>query len=264
MAAPTPHSIMVVDIEGFGKRSNPVQSSLRDSMYEVVRNAFADAHLSWTDVHPQDRGDGILMLLPPSTSIVALAGELVRALDAGLREKAKIFTATHAMRFRVALHQGLCQRDSNGWVGEAINTASRLVDAQVLRDALAAAPTAVLAFAVSDEIYRGVIRHDYRFVDSSTFGPAVLNVKELRQERVWIQVPGYPYPPGLPDEASADEVPSRDSQARSASPEGRHVARPDPFPRVEQSGGFFFHGSDVRVTGDQVAGDKHVRGRREL
>ncbi|SBT46199.1 nucleotidyl cyclase domain-containing protein [Micromonospora auratinigra] len=263
MAAPTPHSILVVDIEGFGKRSNPVQSSLRDSMYEVVRHAFADAHLNWADVHPQDRGDGILMLLPAATSVVALAGELVRALDAGLREKAKIYTAAHAMRFRVALHQGLCQRDANGWVGEAINTASRLVDAQVLRDALAAAPTAVLAFAVSDEIYRGVVRHDYRFVDSSTFGPAVLNVKELRQERIWIQVPGYPYPPGLPDEMPADDAPLGDPRTRSASPEGRHAARPDPSPRIAQSGGFSFHGSDVRVAGDQVAGDKHVWGRRE-
>ncbi|MFI2714182.1 hypothetical protein ACH495_29080 [Micromonospora sp. NPDC018662] len=263
MAAPTPHSIVVVDIEGFGRRSNPVQSSLRDTMYDVVRNAFADAHLNWADVHPQDRGDGILMLLPPSTSIVALAGELVRALDAGLREKAKIFSATHAMRFRVALHHGLCQRDANGWVGAAINTASRLVDAQVLRDALAAAPTAVLAFAVSDEIYRGVVRHDYRFIDSSTFGPALLNVKELQQERVWIQVPGYPYPPGLPDEASADGMPTGDRRARAASPKARHAAGPDPALRVEQSGGFFFHDSDVRVAGDQVAGDKHVWGRRE-
>ncbi|MFG1901463.1 hypothetical protein ACQP0I_25305 [Micromonospora carbonacea] len=257
MPVPTPHAIVVVDIEGFGRRTNPMQASLRTAMYGVVQRAFADAHLRWEEVFAQDRGDGILMLVPAPVSTVVLAGDLVRALDAGLREKARIFTETHAMRFRVALHQGLCERDGNGWVGEAINTASRLVDAQPLRDALAAASRAVLAFVVSDEIHRGVIRHDYRFIDSSTFAPVVLDMKELRRERVWIQVPGYPYPPGLPDDAPEETRPEHGG--RRAASAAAEETRPAPLsPAAGQSGGFVINNSDVRVAGDQVGRDKYV------
>ncbi|MGC4807039.1 hypothetical protein [Micromonospora sp. DT233] len=276
MPVPTPHAIVVVDIEGFGRRSNPMQASLRTAMYEVVQNAFADVNLSWGDVFPQDRGDGILMLVPASVSTVVLAGDLVRALDAGLREKARIFTQAHAMRFRVALHQGLCQPDGKGWVGEAINTASRLVDAQPLRLALAAAPRATLAFVVSDEIHRSVIRHDYRFIDSSTFASTRIDMKELRGERVWIQVPGYPHPPGLPDEEpepdrpvdgdgdDGDDGDGDDGDDGDDGPGSAPLPGPDQPPPPAppgQSGGINIHNSDVRVRGNQAGRDMYVDGR---
>jgi class 3 adenylate cyclase len=136
MGAPMNHFVVVVDIEGFSQRSDPVQRSLRRAMYEVLKTAVDDAHLVWEDFHPQDRGDGVIMIVGGHVSPVTLTGELVRALEAGLAERAVTYKADHQMRFRVALHQGLANPDDEGWSGDAINTACRLVDAQPLRDTL--------------------------------------------------------------------------------------------------------------------------------
>lgn len=194
MPDPTFYSIVVVDVERFGQRTNPVQASLRTAMYEVVETAFADVRREG-EVVRLDRGDGIVTLVPTSTAdSVTLAGRFVDALDRALREKSRMFSAEHQMRMRVALHQGNCLPDDNGWQGEAINTAARLVDAQELRDALAAAPDAAMAFIVSDEIYRGVIRHGYRYIDPASFARITLAKKELHED-AWISVPGYAYPP---------------------------------------------------------------------
>ena len=55
---------LVLDIEGFSIRPDPVQKTLRRAMYEVARSAVADARLSWDGFLRADRGDGIIMLFP--------------------------------------------------------------------------------------------------------------------------------------------------------------------------------------------------------
>jgi class 3 adenylate cyclase len=259
MPDPTFHFIVVVDIEGFGKRTIPLQESLSAAMYEVVATAFGDVGVDWQSVVKLDRGDGILMLVPVSANSVTLAGRFVDALNEGLREKSRMFSAEHQMRMRVALHQGNCHQNANGWIGEAINTASRLVDSAGLRAALAAATTATMAFIVSDEIYRGVIRHGYRHIDPAAFAPVDIEVKELH-ERAWIQVPGYPFPPGVTPAAGPQAPP-----AATAAP------TPAPTPAAPTGGGAIFHNAGAmngdqflgdKVMGDKFTGDKTVYGGR--
>jgi class 3 adenylate cyclase len=180
MGAPTSHFVLVVDIEGFSRRSDPVQRSLRRAMYEVLKTAVDDAHLSWADFQPQDRGDGVIMLVRGDVSPVSLAGELVRALESGLAEKAATYKEGHQIRLRVAIHQGLASPDDEGWSGDAVNTACRLVDAQPLRDTLAAAGQAHLALIVSDGYFQSVIRPGHRSIDPSTFVPIQLRYNTRR------------------------------------------------------------------------------------
>ncbi|OJF10067.1 hypothetical protein [Couchioplanes caeruleus] len=248
MPDPIFHFIVVVDVEGFGRRKIPAQAALRKVMYEVVEQAFEDVKLEWDAVVRLDRGDSIIMLLPASSgNNVTLAGPFIRALDAGLREKGRMYTADHQMRMRVALHQGNCQRDETGWVGEAINTSTRLVDAPELRATLKKATASMMAFIVSDEIYRSVIRHDFRQIDSASFAPVQLHVKELH-EKAWIHVPGYSYPPDVEASPAVEERPAPPPPRRHGEGNGN-------------SGGFTFHG-DVHVEGDQFTGDKTVHGER--
>ncbi|MGH3906100.1 MAG: hypothetical protein ACRDTE_18245 [Pseudonocardiaceae bacterium] len=240
MAAPTTHFVVVVDIEGFSQRSDSVQASLRRAMYQVLTTAVDDAHLVWEDFQPQDRGDGVIMIVGAHVSPVALAGEFVHALDAGLAEKAAMYSADHQMRFRIALHQGLANPDDEGWSGDAINTACRLVDAQPLRDTLAAARRAQVTLIVSDSFYQSVIRPGHRSIDCSTFAPVTLTNKNLVDFRAWIQVPGYPTPPKLP------------RATRTASASG---APPPHGPGLPAGSSQVINGV---VIGDAVAGDKNV------
>jgi class 3 adenylate cyclase len=136
--------------------------------------------------------------VPPAIPVVNIAGAFVRAVDAVLAEKAATLSEAHRLRFRFALHQGLCRRDENGWVGEAINTACRLVGRAALREALTTAPDARMALIVSDDVHRSVIRHAYRLIDPASFAPVVINAEDLANETGWISVPGRAYPPAMP------------------------------------------------------------------
>jgi hypothetical protein len=244
MPEPAFQAIMIVDIEGFGRRTHPVQRDLRAAMYQVVRTALTDASLDPDRIHQEDRGDAILMI-DPDAQVLKLAGRFLRSLDDALREKARMTSDEARMRLRVALHHGLSEHDGAGWISPAINKTSRLVDVPALKDALAASAEAHLAFIVSDEVYDGVIRHDYRSIDSSAFGRVVFDAKELRDEPAWIYVPGRSYPPGLP--AAADEP----------------APEPAPVLATGQSRGISFTDSDVRIKGDVFTGEKTVkRGRR--
>jgi class 3 adenylate cyclase len=248
----THHWIMVLDVENFSSRRDPVQRRVRAAMYRVLAGAMERAGLAEADTVSEDRGDGVLMLIRSSVSPVLIAGPLVRELDVELGEYAQESNAEHALRLRVALHQGLAARDERGWSGDAVNTACRLVDAQPLRDVLAAAPSARMVFAVSAEVHRGVIRHGHRGIDPAAYLPCDFTTKHGETISSWITVPGYPAPPGLV--AAAPAGPQDAAQPTdTAAPPQPGAGRPD-GPAARPSVSQHAH----TVQGDQVAGDKHV------
>ncbi|MFE4450683.1 hypothetical protein [Streptomyces sp. NPDC056796] len=219
------HWVVVLDIENFSSRPDPVQRSLRAGMYEVLREAVLRAGLPAGDVVAEDRGDGVLMIVPATVSPIVLAGPFVHALDEELRQKAVVYSPAHAMRFRVALHQGIVARDGEGWSGDAVNTACRLVDAGPLREVLAAAPASRMVFVVSDEIYRAVVRHGHRSVDPAAYLPMPFRTKHGELVGSWVTVPGSPAPPGLPA-ASAEQggQGATDTGAQEGTAAGRRPA----------------------------------------
>ncbi|MER5785751.1 hypothetical protein ABT104_29150 [Streptomyces mobaraensis] len=259
----THYWITVLDIEGFSTRTDPVQRSLRAAMYEVTEDAEEQAGLLGRAAATEDRGDGLLTLWPATVPPVLLAGALVRALNDGLAQKAAMYSPAHAMRFRLALHQGLAVRDERGWSGDAVNTACRLVDAQPLRDVLTAAPEAVLAFIVSDEIHHAVIRHGHRSIDPAAYAPLRFTAKNGRPFRAWVHVPGLPVPPGLPDGTSgtgggagADAYDGAAPAAASAPHPADRPAAAAPAPARETSSTVTLNAGVVH--GDQIARDKVV------
>jgi hypothetical protein len=251
-------TIMVIDIESFSTRSDPVQRSLRAAMYDVMRSAVTDAHLDWGRFHSQDRGDGLLLLIEADQSPVDVVGDLVRALQRQLAEKEQMFSPQHRLRLRVALHHGLATPDNTGWSGDAVNTACRLVDAQQVRVALDEARSAQLALIVSDSFYQSVIRPGHRSIDTATFLPVDIDAKNLRAYRCWIQVPGYPAPPGVtavspqrPAPVGGVAEPVQPAAPTSAAPADPSV------PAAGRSYTLTIHGP---VHGDIIQGDKPMYG----
>jgi hypothetical protein len=252
MPEPVFHAIVVVDIEGFGRRTHPMQRKLRKDMYGAVRTALDEAGLDHERIVQEDRGDGIL-LLDPDTSTERLAGRFVRALDDALREHARMSSPEAVMRLRVALHHGPCEFDGDGWVGAPVDKTFRLADAEPLKEALRKAKKAAMVLIVSDEVYDSVVRHGPRTIDPAAFGKVFVDAKELRHEPAWIQVPRYSYPPDLPPVPAETEA-----EAEVAPPAAKAAAGTS----SGQSGGISFINSDVK-TGDIITTDKYVRkGRR--
>ena len=240
--------ILALDVENFSTRRDPVQKRVRAAMYRALTSAMERAGIAAADTVTEDRGDGVLMLVGPTVSPLLIAGPLVDELDKELREYAEQTNAEHAMRLRLALHQGLAARDERGWSGDAVNTACRLVDAQQLRDALTAAPSAHLVFAVSGEVYHAVIRHGHRGIDPAAYLPCTITTKHGETISGWITVPGRPAPAGLPG-AAPGAAPHGPAGAPSG-PAGAQGSAPAARPGVSQHA--------VTVRGDQIAGDKNV------
>ncbi|MEU5979661.1 hypothetical protein [Streptomyces sp. NPDC047315] len=210
-ARPLHYSIMVLDLERFGSRTNPEQERARGALYSVVEEALKDA-----DVMPQDvagvgdRGDGGFWLFSSNVSKVDLTGDVVDRLQARLRAHAA-GPGAPPLRLRLALHAGEVARDEHGWVGADLNTACRLVDLDDLRRALAAADRSALAVAVSGAWHDAVVRHGYPGLESSAFRPVPFREKEV-DSTAWIRVPGYDAPPGL----DAVRVPAPEAEADGA------------------------------------------------
>ncbi|MEV5340320.1 hypothetical protein AB0K93_17865 [Streptomyces sp. NPDC052676] len=247
--------IIAMDVENFSSRRDPVQRRVRKAMYRVLGAAMERAGLAAGRTVSEDRGDGVLMLVEPSVSPLLLSGPFVRELDLELAEYAQESNEEHALRLRVALHQGLAARDDHGWSGDAVNTAFRIVDGQPLREVLTAAPSARMVFAVSGDVHHAVIRHGHRGIDPAAYLPCDITTKHGETISGWVTVPGYPAPPGLPAAATAAATPAATKATvadadPTAAPAAPAAAPAQATPAVTQHAG--------TVHGDQVAGSKSV------
>ncbi|WP_067832274.1 hypothetical protein [Actinomadura kijaniata] len=194
---PVYRSILVLDIERSTSalRTNPIRQELRDRLYGFLARAMAFAGIEERFLDPlEDRGDGVLALLrpvdqvPKSHLLSRLVPELVRLLADHDLELPPGERARRGLRLRAAVHAGEVHLDGNGCFGEAVDVACRMLDAPRLKGLLRAVE-APLVLGVSEDIYRGVVRHGYDGIDTDAyrFGYSVL-VGE-RRHRVFVHVP---------------------------------------------------------------------------
>ena len=81
-------TILCVDVEGFGdpRRTNPHRVAVRTGLYRSLRVAFTRAGVEWEACYREDRGDGVLVLVPPEVPKNLLVGSVPLELVAALGE----------------------------------------------------------------------------------------------------------------------------------------------------------------------------------
>lgn len=153
-------TILVTDIERYTdpNHTNLDQLAIRQGHYQIVRQAFARARVCWARCTTEDRGDGVLVLVPSDVPKARLAINLARQLDAALRQHNETCSAGTRIRLRVALHAGEVHYDDHGVAGNAINHTFRLAETPALKAALRAS-AGPLAIVASEWFYGEVIRH---------------------------------------------------------------------------------------------------------
>ncbi len=185
-AGPVYRSIIVLDLEGSTKRTNPVKGELRRVMYDLLGHSLEAVAVTGNRLEPlSDRGDGILVLIKPHDEVpkTVLLGRLVPLLATLLAEyNAQAAQPALRMRLRVVMHAGEVHIDGRGCYGEAIDIAVRLLDAPGVKKTLkqAAAP---LVFVISDEIYSAIVCQGY--VDATVYLPVWARVGK-RRHRGWV------------------------------------------------------------------------------
>jgi len=191
--------LVAVDVAGFSKseRSETVQLHIRAALYEILRTAFAEARVPWDDCYHEDRGDGVIIVVPADISMSVIAGRLVEEMRAGLRRHNEVANERAEIHLRVALHLGEVHSDPHGLVGAAVIHVFRLLDAAVVKELLARNDAQLVVIA-SDRLYQDVLRQGWDLVDPAEYVAAVANVKET-STRAWLRVPGQPAAPAMAD-----------------------------------------------------------------
>jgi CRP-like cAMP-binding protein len=172
-------SIFLADIAAFGghDRNDDDRQVVRDEMYVSLRDAFESSDVPWWACHREDRGDGALVVVPPSIPTKSLVDPLLIRLATALRRYNRQVTQATRMQLRVALNVGPVVSDPQGVSGEAIILAARLLEAPALKKALAKT-AADLGVIVSPFIYDSVIKHSPGYVDPAQYHQLRFRVKE--------------------------------------------------------------------------------------
>ncbi|GAA0450404.1 hypothetical protein Ade02nite_59550 [Paractinoplanes deccanensis] len=160
MTAPLNCSIFLTDIAGFGdpRRDDHDRLALRTALLRVLVESFGEAGLPWRRCRHQDRGDGLLTVVPPTISTTPLVDPLLPALAARLREHNGSADVPLRIRLRCALHVGPVLADGTGYPSASVIHTTRMLDSRPLRRALAV-PGPDLAAMVSTSVYETVVRH---------------------------------------------------------------------------------------------------------
>lgn len=190
-------SILAFDIVGFGdrRRDDDVQLYVRASLYRVLEKAFDAVDVPWRACHREDRGDGVLVVVPALVSTEPLISPLADRLRAGLRRHNKLSSEAAQIRLRMALHTGHVHFDPYGVTGQTLVHAFRLLEAPAFKAAFAAT-RCELGFVVSDRVYDDVIRHGPGLIDPDVYDAIGVSLKET-EARAWVYFPPGSVRPAL-------------------------------------------------------------------
>jgi hypothetical protein len=124
-------TIVVVDVARFtaSDRTMIHQLAVHEGLYNVLRGAFTEAGVDLGTCTMEDRGDGMMILVPQGVDDSKLADQLPTRLVAGLRRHNAIHSAEAAIQLRVVLHAGQVYQDGHGAVSQAVNFAFRILEA---------------------------------------------------------------------------------------------------------------------------------------
>jgi CRP-like cAMP-binding protein len=155
-------SICFTDITAFSHPSRREQDrqAVRAAMYRMLADAFNDSGVPWHACHREDRGDGVLIVIPPGIPTGRVVEAVVNRLTTALRRHNRRAQAATRIQMRVAIHVGPVTTDAEGVSGHAINQAARFIQAAAVKRSIADA-SADLVLVTSEFVYDTVISPEH-------------------------------------------------------------------------------------------------------
>ncbi len=183
-------SLFVCDIASFGhpSRTDLDRHRVRAALYEGLRRSFDEDGVPYEGCYSEDRGDGAMVVVPPSVDTTTLLTSLLDRLKAEVRRHNDVSSAAAQMQLRLAVHVGHVHSDGRGLVGTAVNETFRILEAEQLKQILRRTGADV-ALITSDRVYEDVIRHGLGLVNAREYHRVEVRVKETAKD-AWIRVPG--------------------------------------------------------------------------
>jgi hypothetical protein len=154
-------SMVLVDVERFGDaaRTDADRLVVRSTMYRALKRSFTGSGIPWHECEISDQGDGVLALVPSTVPKNRLVVGLPEEVDTELGRHNKNCPPAARVRLRMAVHVAEIHHDRHGRVGNGLNYAFRMLNATVVRTALARS-AGNLVLVASEYFYRQVIRQN--------------------------------------------------------------------------------------------------------
>ena len=135
-----------------------------------------------------DTGDGKWLLFRSDLSKPKLLNTLIPTIEAALRHHNQSASTAATLRLRVGVHHGeITVGEDEGYSGEALNHAFRIIDNDVVRNALARAGDDMVV-AISDDFYQKIVKPGYGALDPNKYSPVKITAKET-SSTAWLNVP---------------------------------------------------------------------------
>ncbi|MBV9447120.1 MAG: hypothetical protein JO345_14665 [Streptosporangiaceae bacterium] len=184
--------MFAVDIAGYTRpdRDDDIRLYLHEELYRLLERAFNGSGVPWTACIHEDRGDGVLIVLPPGIAFTGIIDPLPDRLRGLIRRHNHVSCDAARIQLRAAAHIGPVSHDGHGFVGSDINLLFRMLDARPFKRALADS-SGDTALIVSDYVYRSVVRPHPTLVSPDLFQPIRIQVRYTRV-KAWTHILGAP------------------------------------------------------------------------
>lgn len=209
-------TVLLTDVVGFGARSRS------DWDRQIIRReglGMMQASLGplWEACFSEDRGDGLLIVVPPRVTTAKIMECVHRELPGRLRLHNRTYGEAARIRLRVAVNVGPVMGDPLGMSGDAIIRTARLVEAPVLKEAMAATGVS-LGIIVSIFVYETAIEQASEPAGVDEYKRVEVANKEFRSP-AWMRLVDLAPPAAL-------RAPLRPQRAAS---DGQSPGRPRPL-----------------------------------
>lgn len=170
-------TIVLIDIANFGAstRCDRDRMRIRAVLYQIAQSLFENPGQE-QDYHCEDRGDGILLIVPPRVPTSSIVNRILDNLVTLLRRHNSTAEAATRIQMRVALDVGPVVSDAHGVDGLAIIHAARLLEAPALKRHLAETG-ADLGFITSPFVYGTIIQPNPGHIDPAVYKQLKCRVK---------------------------------------------------------------------------------------
>jgi hypothetical protein len=180
-------AMLAVDITAFSGRTPSLQLHLRNTVYQIMKDACEADGVPWDDCRVEDRGDGLLLIAPPDVSVESLLAPLIAHILSALRWHNKMASRAAQLRLRMAVHAGFVHFDDHGAAGKAVIHLFRLLEAPTLKTAFTT-HGGDFALMVSDYLYQEIIQDGPGLIEPTAFRDIPVDVKETH-DHGWMWLP---------------------------------------------------------------------------
>ena len=170
-------TVILTDVVAFSARmrTDGDRLTIRKSLSSMIQAAIH----GYSGVRSEDRGDGILIVIPPEFPTAKIMNQLLRVLPPALDQHNRSHRDPAQFQLRLSVNVGPVVSDDMGVSGEAIIVAARIVEAPAFKEAFIES-TARLGIIVSPFVYDTVVRHDQDEDYVASYFPVPVRVKEYR------------------------------------------------------------------------------------